>query len=111
MTWQQALRLTPRFGGACRGVLPGPRGRAQAFGGGGPGAVLVTCHRPQCRGRGIESEQVALQRGRLDAVIAGAPLHGGMRRSEVNALRWADVAAAADGEGVLVTVRRGKSQP
>ena len=34
---------------------------------------------------------------------------GGMRRSEVNALRWADVVDAADVDGVLVTVRRGKT--
>ena len=33
----------------------------------------------------------------------------GMRRSEVSALRWADVADAADRDGVLVTVRRGKT--
>ena len=32
-----------------------------------------------------------------------------MRRSEVSALRWADVDDAADGDGVLVTVRRGKT--
>ena len=29
----------------------------------------------------------------------------------MNALRWADVADAAHGDGVLVTVRRGKNQP
>ena len=33
----------------------------------------------------------------------------GMRRSEVSALRWADIADAADRDGVLVTVRRGKT--
>ena len=32
-----------------------------------------------------------------------------MRRSEVSALHWADVADAADGDGVLVTVRRSKT--
>ena len=32
----------------------------------------------------------------------------GMRRSAVSTLRWADVADAADGDAVLVTVRRGK---
>ena len=32
-----------------------------------------------------------------------------MRRSEVSALRWADVAAAGDGDGILVTVRRSKT--
>ncbi len=35
----------------------------------------------------------------------------GMRRSEVSALRWGDVAEAAAGDGVLVTVRRGKTNP
>ena len=34
-------------------------------------AVLATCHRPRRRGRGVESDEVALERGRLDAVIAG----------------------------------------
>ena len=34
-----------------------------------------------------------------------------MRRSEVSALRWADVAASAAGDGMLVTVRRGKTNP
>ena len=33
----------------------------------------------------------------------------GMRRSEVSVRRWADVADAADGDGILVTVRRGKT--
>ena len=32
-----------------------------------------------------------------------------MRRSEVSAFRWADVADAADGDGMLVTVRRSKT--
>ena len=68
---------------------------------------LATCHRPRRRGRGIESEEVALERGRLDAVIAGLLFMAGMRRSEVSALRWADVAAAADGDGVLVTPSAG----
>ena len=57
----------------------------------------------------MESDQVALERGRLDAVIAGPLFMAGMRRSEVSALRWAVGAAAADGDGVLVTVRRGKT--
>ena len=50
--------------------------------------------------------QVALERGRLDAVIAGLLFMAGMRRSEVSALCWADGADAADGDGILVTVRR-----
>ena len=47
--------------------------------------------------------RVALKRGRLDAVIAGFLFMTGMRRREVSALRWADV------DGVLVTVRRSKT--
>ena len=42
-------------------------------------------------------------------MIAGLLFMAGMRRSEVSALRWADGAEAADGDGVLVTVRRGKT--
>ena len=89
----------------------GDRGRGQArpFGVSDLAAVLATCHRPRRRGRGVESEEVALERGRLDAVIAGLLFMAGMRRSEVSALRWADVVDATDGDGVLVTVRRSKT--
>ena len=33
----------------------------------------------------------------------------GLRRGEVSALRWADVADSTDGDGILVTVRRSKT--
>ena len=58
-------------------------------------------------GRGVESDEVAVERGRLDAVIAGLLFMAGMRRSEVSVLRWADVAAAAAAAGMLVAVRLG----
>ena len=73
--------------------------------------MLATCHRPRRRGRGVESDQVALERGRIDAVIAGLLFMAGMRRSEVSALRWADVVDATEGDGMLVTVRRSKTNP
>ena len=50
---------------------------------------------------------MAAARGRLDGVIAGLLFMGGLRRSEVFALRWADVEDA--GDGILVTVRRSKT--
>ena len=83
------------------------RGQTRPFGAADLAAVLATCQLPRRRGRnrGMESDQVALKRGRLDAVIAGLLFMAGMRRSEVSALRWADV-ADAEGEGVLVTVRK-----
>ena len=71
--------------------------------------MRATCHRPRRRGRGVESEEVALERGRVDAVIAGLLFMAGMRRSEVSALRWADVVDSADGDGMLITVRRSKT--
>ncbi len=74
-------------------------------------AVLATCHRPRRRGRSVESGDVALKRGRLDAVVAGLLFMAGLRRSEVSALLWGDVAEAAAGDGMLVTVRRGKTNP
>ena len=97
------------LGGYRRTAAARGRGPARPFGAADLAAVLATCHRPRRRGRGTESDQVALERGRLDAVIAGLLFMAGMRRSEVSALRWADVDDAADGEGVLVTVRRGKT--
>ena len=58
-----------------------------------------------------DSDHVAAARGRLDAMIAGLLFMGGLRRSEVAALRWADVADAGDVDGLLVTVRRSKTNP
>ena len=52
------------------------------------------------RGRGRESDEVTAERGRLDAVIAEFLFMAGMRRSEVSALRWADVEVGA-GTGVM----------
>ena len=74
------------------------RGQARPFGVSDLAAVLATCRRPRRRGRGGESEEVALERGRLDAVIAGLLFMAGMRRSEVSALRWSDVVDSTDGD-------------
>ena len=52
---------------------------------------------------------MAAARGQLDAVIAGLLFMGGLRRSEVSALRLADVEDAGAGDGILVTVRRSKT--
>ena len=60
-------------------------------------------------GRGVESDQVVAERGRVDAVIAELLFVAGMRRSEVSTLRWADVTDSTDGDGMLVTVRRSKT--
>ena len=91
--------------------IVGDRGRGQAgpFSASDLAAVLATCHRSRRRGRGIESDKVAAERGRVDAVIAGLLFMAGMRRSEVAARRWSDVVNATDGDGVLVRVRISKT--
>ena len=71
--------------------------------------MLATYHRPRRRGRGVESDEVAAERGRLDAVIVGLLFMAGMRRSEVSALRWSGIVDSTDGDGVLDTVRRSKT--
>ena len=65
---------------------------------------------PGFRGRFAGQElRPGIERGRVDAVIAGLLFMAGMRRSEVSVLRWADVADSTDGDGMLVTVRRSKT--
>ena len=87
------------------------RGQARPFVTADFAAVLASCHRPRRRGRAVESDEVALKRGKLDAVIAGLLFVAGMRRSEVSDLLWGDVAEAVAGDGMPVTVRRGKTSP
>ena len=46
----------------------------------------------------------------VDAAIAGLLFHGALRRSEVAALRWADV-DLSDGEDIVVTRRHAAGEP
>ena len=106
-------RLVERFDGGRRGVLPREAGRAarsrrradgpgagrvpadrlrsgsraQPFGLSDLAAVLATCHRPRRRGRGVESEEVALERGRLDAVITEGTRKNDERNGQENRRR------------------------
>ena len=85
------------------------RGQAKPLSADGLAAILATAERPRTDGRGVESHTTAQRRGRTDAVIAGLLFMGGLRRSEVSALEWRDVADASDGDGVLITVRTSKT--
>ena len=86
------------------------RGQARPFGVSDLAAVLATCHRPRRRGRGFRVRgRSPSSAGRLDAVIAGLLFMAGIRRSEVSALRWPDVVESTDGDGMLITVRRSKT--
>ena len=45
----------------------------------------------------------------MDKAIVAVLFQGGLRRSEAAALRWADVQDATDGRGIVVYVRRSKT--
>ena len=72
-------------------------------------AILATAARPRTNGRGTESDKAALERGLEDSAIAALLFQGGLRRSEVAALRWADISTATDAKGLLVSVRTSKT--
>ena len=116
------------IGGTGIGFRGGDSPRAVAAAGAGgdgasaPSPTSLGCGGPPGRSAATSSARVArvsalaaersgrwLERGRLDAVIAEVLFMAGMRRSEVSARPWADGADAADGDGVLVTVRRSKT--
>ena len=88
------------------------RGRGQAHGmtADDLAAIIATACIPRRTGRGIEPADAATNRGEVDAVIASLLFMGGLRRSEVSALQWRDIADATDG-GLLVQVRTSKTDP
>ena len=105
-----AVEATARvLGGFRRTAADRGRGQAAPLRADGLAAILATAERPRTDGRGVESTTTAHRRGRLDAVIASLLFMGGLRRSEVAAVRWADVTDARDGDGVLLTVRTSKT--
>ena len=97
------------LGGYRRTAADRGLGQAAPLRADGLAAILATAARPRTDGRGVESHTRPHRRGRLDAVIAGLLFMGGLRRSEVAAVRWADVTDARDGDGVLLTVRTSKT--
>ena len=97
------------LGGYRRTAADRGRGQAAPLSADGLAAILATAARPRTDGRGVESHTTAQRRGRTDAVIAGLLFMGGLRRAEVSALEWRDVADASDGDGVLITVRTSKT--
>ena len=73
-------------------------------------AVLATCCRRRRTGSGLERQETATRRGLVDGAIVALLFHGALRRSEVAALLWVDV-DLSDGDDVVVTVRRSKTNP
>ena len=85
------------------------RGQADPLTADDVAAIMATASLPRRTGRGMESEAAAADRGAADRAIVAVLFQGGLRRSEAAALRWADVQDAADGRGIVVYVRRSKT--
>ena len=72
-------------------------------------AIRATALNPRrSRGGSLETEHIALKRGRLDIALASVMSDAGLRISEIAALRWRDVLDAEDGAG-LVYIERSKT--
>ena len=73
--------------------------------------VLAACCRPRHSGRGVESDKAAMRRGLVDGAIVALAFHAALRRSEVAALRWADVDLSAGDDIVVVRVPLPRRNP
>ena len=85
------------------------RGQADPLTADDVAAIMATASLPRRTGRGMESEAAAAVRGAIDRAIVAVLFQGSLCRSEAAALRWADMQAAADGRGIVVYVRRSKT--
>lgn len=73
-------------------------------------AIVATARQPRRSGRGVGSPEAAERHGRVYVAIAGLAFHGGLRRSEISAVRADDVEPAAGLPGAArVTIRRSKA--
>ncbi len=73
--------------------------------------LLALAPRPRRTGRGLESPRVAAARGLEDGAIVSLAFCAGLRRSEIAALHWPDV-ADTDRRGQLrVRVRASRTNP
>ena len=66
--------------------------------------VLAACCRSRRTSTGFERDEAAVRRGLVDGAIVALVFHGALRRSEVAALRWADVDLSTGDDIVVVRV-------
>ena len=67
--------------------------------------IRLTAVQPRRRGRGMETQQQAEERGRFDVALVAALSDAGLKRSEAAALTWGDVQRWDDGSGRITVVR------
>ena len=67
--------------------------------------IRLTAVQPRKRGRGIETAEQAVERGKFDVALVAILSDAGLRRSEAAALTWGDVQRWEDGSGRITVVR------
>ena len=67
--------------------------------------IRLTAVQPRRRGRGIETPELAAERGKFDVALVAALSDAGLRRSEAAALTWGDVVRWDDGSGRIAVIR------
>ena len=67
--------------------------------------IRLTAVQPRLRGRGLETEEQAAQRGKFDLALVVVLSDAGLRRSEAASLTWGDVQRWDDGSGRITVIR------
>ncbi len=67
--------------------------------------IRLTAVQPRRRGRGFETSEQAVERGKFDLALVAVLSDAGLRRSEAAALTWGDVVRWDDGSGRITVVR------
>ena len=67
--------------------------------------IRLTAVQPRRRGRGIETPELAAERGKFDVALVAALSDAGLRRSEASSLTWGDVVRWDDGSGRITVIR------
>ena len=67
--------------------------------------IRLTAVQPRKRGRGLETSEQAVERGRFDLALVAVLSDAGLRRSEAAVLTWGDVQRWDDGSGRINVIR------
>ena len=88
------------------------RGQAQPLLADDAAAILAMTARSSENGNGGgKTVALALRRSLVDAALVAIMFLGALRRSEAATLTWGDIQEAADGRGIVIHVRRSKTNP
>ena len=71
--------------------------------------IIATARLRRPRGRGIEREENALERGNMDIALVHVQFDGMLRLEELVELRWGDIEYNPDGESGVAYIRHSKT--